>query len=219
MSQTQSPFENTPPSGRKLLISTLLAIVLAAVVLVVIVLPAEYGIDPTGLGKAMGLTAMSESDTRTIRIVDNIGGNERVQDVKVPAAGEPAPLPNPNIHQAETQAPQTETIEIVIPPFKETELKVAMQANKVVVYSWKSDKGPVYVDYHGHDPAAADKQFFVRYEEKQSTMGGNGSLVAPFAGEHGWYLMNINDFPITVSITVTGYYDKLVNYGIFGQGG
>ena len=41
------------------------------------------------------------------------------------------------------------------------------------------------------------------------------ALVAPFAREHGWYWLNYNDFPVTVSLTVTGYYDDTVDYGVF----
>jgi hypothetical protein len=44
--------------------------------------------------------------------------------------------------------------------------------------------------------------------------GDNGSLVAPFAGEHGWFWLNVSDTPVTITLTVTGYQDKLINYGI-----
>ena len=55
----------------------------------------------------------------------------------------------------------------------------------------------------------------MRYVEEQETAGGNGSLTAPFAGEHGWYWLNFNEFPVTVTLTVTGYFDFLIDYGIF----
>jgi hypothetical protein len=43
------------PSGASLLKATLLALVVAGIVLVTMVLPAEYGIDPLGTGRALGL--------------------------------------------------------------------------------------------------------------------------------------------------------------------
>jgi len=43
---------------RELLRGTILAAVVAAVILAVAVLPAEYGIDPTGAGHALGLTKL-----------------------------------------------------------------------------------------------------------------------------------------------------------------
>lgn len=48
------------PSGAALARSTLLALVIAGVLLVTCVLPAEYGIDPTGVGRILGLTPMGE---------------------------------------------------------------------------------------------------------------------------------------------------------------
>lgn len=46
---------NEPPSSRQLLRGTLTALVVAATVLVAVVLPAECGIDPTGIGRGIGL--------------------------------------------------------------------------------------------------------------------------------------------------------------------
>ena len=39
-------------------------------------------------------------------------------------------------------------------------------------------------------------------------------VVAPFSGEHGWYWLNISEKPVTIKLTVTGYYDKMVDYGV-----
>ena len=48
------------PTTKQLLRSTLIAIVSAAAILVAVVLPAEDNIDPTGIGKALGLAEMGE---------------------------------------------------------------------------------------------------------------------------------------------------------------
>ncbi len=77
-------------SGR-LLRSTAIAAVTAGLVLLLLVLPAEYNIDPTGVGRALGLTALSGS-TRTLQVKDVIGGNRRYREIEIPAAGEPTPL-------------------------------------------------------------------------------------------------------------------------------
>ena len=84
----------------------------------------------------------------------------------------------------------------------------------MIMYTWKTDRGAIYSDFHGHNPEFGD-DFFVRYLEHQEGAGQSGSLVAPFDGEHGWYWLNYNDFPVTVSLTVTGYYDDTVDYGVF----
>ncbi|MBK8649645.1 MAG: hypothetical protein IPN16_24520 [Gemmatimonadetes bacterium] len=47
--------------------STLAALALAGALLLTVVLPAEYGIDPTGVGRLLGLTQMGEIKVRLAR--------------------------------------------------------------------------------------------------------------------------------------------------------
>lgn len=209
----QAPSGFEPPSGRNVAISVAVAAVVGVLVLITIIWPAEYGRDPTGIGDLLGITGLS-TGTVTIEITDNIGGNEQVREAEIPDFGQPVPLPNPSIHQDEEGPPQTKEFEVMIPAESETEIKTVLRANKVILYSWQVDRGSIYSDFHGHNPEFGD-EFFVRYREHQEGTGGSGSLVAPFDGEHGWYWLNYNDFPVTVTLTVTGYYDDTVDYGIF----
>src|SRR5688572_15963486 len=48
------------PSKRTLAVASALALGVATVVLLVAVLPAEYGIDPLGAGRALGFSALSQ---------------------------------------------------------------------------------------------------------------------------------------------------------------
>jgi hypothetical protein len=214
MAAQPSPYEAQPPSGKRLALSVGIAIAGAALALVIFVLPAEYGIDPTGIGGALGLTAIN-GPSRTIEIADVVGGNEKYREVEIPEFGEPVPLPNPAVHQDEETPPQMRTLMVMIPPEKETEIKMVMREAKMIEYSWHTDRGTIYTDFHGHDPEAGS-EYFVRYKEQQEGAGNNGSLAAPFAGEHGWYWLNYNDFPVVVTLTITGYFDDIVDYGIFG---
>ena len=57
------PVFNTPdlaelPTTGQLNKATALAVCVAAALLVTTILPAEYGIDPTGMGRVLGLTEM-----------------------------------------------------------------------------------------------------------------------------------------------------------------
>lgn len=218
MSNPVSPYQANPPSGARLLISVTIAVVIAASVLLLAVLPAEYGIDPTGIGSRLGLTQMSGKAGKAIVLTNNLAGNENIDKAKIADAGKPLPLPNPAVHQAHTEAPKSETVTITLPAYGETEVKTALPANQMVLYSWHTDKGKVYVDYHGHSPDWKDKQAFVRYQEaKDGIAGASGSLVAPFAGEHGWYWVNLEDHPVVITLNVSGYYDKVVNYGILNR--
>ena len=214
MSSEPSP-DWQAPSGHRIAVSVALAIVVAAIVLVVAVLPAEYGIDPTGIGRALGLTELNAPASRTIEVRDVLGGNERVREVEVPAFNEPVPLPNPAVHQTEERPIQTRTLTLTLEEGQQTEIKTVLRANKVIVYHWETDGGLVYTDLHGHDPAAG-QEFFVRYrEDQEGATQATGSLVAPFDGEHGWYWLNIHDGPVKITLTVTGFFDDIVDYGIF----
>ena len=202
------------PDSKSLVKATSIAVVAALVILVTIVLPAEYGIDPTGIGAATGLTALNAEAVQVIEITDVIGGNEVLREVEIPAFGEPTPLPNPAVFQDEAEPPQTRTMQVVIPGDAETEVKMVLQEGKVAVYSWSVDQGDIYVDFHGHDPSFGP-DFFVRYKEQQEGSGNSGSLTAPFSGEHGWYWLNYNENEVTVTLTITGYFDDIIDYGIF----
>jgi hypothetical protein len=201
------------PSGKRIARSVVIAVVVAAVILVTAVLPAEYGIDPTGIGRALGLTELNAAPTRSFEVKDVLAGNAGVREVEVPDFNDPVPLPNPAVHQSEDRAIETRTMTITLPPDGETEIKTVLRESKVVVYHWETDRGAIYCDLHGHDPEAGS-EFFVRYREDQEGSNVTGSLVAPFGGEHGWYWLNYNDFPVTITLTVTGFFDDIKDYGI-----
>jgi hypothetical protein len=212
MSDPVSPFETNPPTRRRLLVSILAALAAAAVLLLTVVLPAEYGIDPTGAGRMLGLTALHEPG-RMLQIKDVVGGNEAYREVKIPDPGQPTPLPNPAVSQIKTVDAQLRTLIVKLEPGQETEVKAVLGAAQVILYSWQAEGGDVYVDFHGHEPGAGRE--FVRYEEQQSTRSGRGSLVAPFSGEHGWYWLNVAEVPVTITLQLSGYYRDVVDYGIF----
>lgn len=201
----------SPPLSRRLLLAGLAgAAAVGTLLTVAFVLPAEYGRDPLGTGAALGLLP---EPTRKLVLADVSGGNERIREVALPAPGQPIPLPNPAVHQDEAALPGVQEIRITVPPEKGTEYKLVMQSGKAVVYSWQSDRGTVYADFHGHDPSLGEDQF-VRYKEQQEGRGNQGSLVAPFAGEHGWYWLNYNAHPVTITLKVQGYWTELRDHGI-----
>jgi hypothetical protein len=214
MSTPTSPFEAQPPSAKRLLTSVVIAIAAAAVILVVFVLPAEFGKDPTGIGEALGLTAIG-APKRALEIKDVIGGNEKYREVKVASDRDPVPLPNPAVVQLKPAVARADTVTVKLQSGEETEVKAVMDAAQVVLYSWKSEGGDVYTDFHGHEPNAGEA--FVRYEEQMSGREGHGSLVAPFSGEHGWYWVNVSEQPVTITLQLNGYHKDVINYGLIGK--
>ena len=59
LNSTKPTLEELPTTSQ-LVKSTIIAFVAAVAVLVIIVMPAEYGLDPTGIGRSIGLTEMGE---------------------------------------------------------------------------------------------------------------------------------------------------------------
>ena len=64
MYNTDLPRRLDLPSSARLLWSTFVAFVVAMLLLVTIIMPSEYAIDPTGIGRMLGLTQMGEIKTQ-----------------------------------------------------------------------------------------------------------------------------------------------------------
>lgn len=206
-----SPYQNHPPSRRRLIVSVVTAITGATLALVLIVLPAEHGIDLTGIGSALGLTEISTPPSKLL-INEVVAGNENYRAVQVPAFGEPTPLPNPSVFQEKAVPPRSELRTIKMDPGAKTEIKTVLREGQMLLFNWTINNGEVYSDFHGHEPEGG-AEYWVRYKEQQSGSGGSGSLVAPFSGEHGWFWLNYNKFPVVITLNIKGYYEDIIDYG------
>ena len=173
------------PSKGGLLARVLLAILAATVILTGFVLPAEYNIDPTGVGKAMGLTQLAAPKPEGIPVL---------------------PLAPPGTSQFYDKAWHTDEVKIKLKGDGELEYKFRMKTNDAIVYSWTAD-GKVYYDFHAEsEPKAGEKRRDLRYKEEQETTLANGELTAPFDGIHGWYWLNLEGRPTTITVKVAGFY-------------
>lgn len=93
----------------------------------------------------------------------------------------------------------------------ELEQKLRAQAGSTVVYSWSvtgiDNPEEFHADLHGHTPPAPG------YHEASFRRGGgltdSGAFVVPFEGIHGWLFKNDSARPVTVTLTVAGFYTPL----------
>lgn len=158
----------------------LAAIVIAAIALVFIVLPAEYDIDPSGIGEAMGLTKLAQPADVDTLVIENI--NEEV------GAGELS----------------QDNITVTVPANKGIEFKFNMKKHESMEYDWLSDSGALYFDLHG-EPEGDTSGYFLSYAiATAETM--KGSFIAPFTGAHGWYWKNTSDKPVSIQLMAKGRY-------------
>jgi hypothetical protein len=73
--------------GRRIVLATSVALLVAAVLLVTTVLPAEYGIDPLGTGRLLGLTALADASAGVISPEDRQFKRDAVEFVLGPYEG------------------------------------------------------------------------------------------------------------------------------------
>jgi hypothetical protein len=188
----------SPPSRSKLLAILLGGFVAAGAITVCAILPAEFHIDPTGLGTAAGLMSLSAAP--------------EAKSVAPTAAGAPAPAVMARHYP---QGMRSDTINI---PLKaagevgsELEYKVQMKAGQTLVYSWSVVAPPeeFYTDFHS-EMRPAPKETVISHRADLG-ISDNGSLVAPFQGIHGWYFQNQSVKPVVVHLTLSGFYDLLPN--------
>ncbi|MDG2087510.1 MAG: hypothetical protein P8J68_02065 [Arenicellaceae bacterium] len=113
------------------------------------------------------------------------------------------------------KALKTETVTVALALGGRTEIKVVMQASDAIVFEWKAST-ETYYDYHAHQPGDVQVEgYFTRYAEGEASVD-RGVMVAPYTGEHGWYFMNLNQGPVEIELTISGYYDKIVTYDLGG---
>ena len=188
-----------PPTLKNLLIGTAASLGIAAAVLVTVVMPAEYGIDPTGVGHALGLTALAQA----------AGPEQAVAPEPAPEPGQPEVAAAPQTGAAETFQPQqgeyrSDYFEVPLQPGQGLEFKVILSAGETLLYTWDAGGAPLYYDMHG-EPLDGPKGFFLSYQEETDSEA-RGALRAPFEGTHGWYWRNDGDQPAKVRLKVSGFY-------------
>ncbi|GAA0792196.1 hypothetical protein [Marinobacterium sediminicola] len=177
---------HTPPdvmhmSNKGLLKTTLLTLTIALVLLITLVLPAEFGIDPLGSGRLLGLDRLQAQ------------------------ASEPAPA---NRLWTGEGPFKSDTLTLTLLPGQGAELKAVMEAHAPISFHWTSEGGPVHVDMHGEAENAAPGEY-TSYWLDDALTSASGSLRAPFKGTHGWYWENRGSQAVTIRLNTAGFYRTL----------
>lgn len=220
MYNTDMPQRAELPTSGQLLRSTALAAGVAAALLVTVVLPAEYNIDPTGVGRALGLTEMggikaqlareAEADRTTGQappVAPSPAPDQRssllgaivAQLLVRPAAAQPAP--------AALAATRSDETKVTLKPGEGVEYKMAMQKGAQVTYTWTVEGGTVNYDTHGEPPGKPDAT--KSYARDRDVASDKGVLTAAFDGSHGWFWRNRGSKDVTVRLTTQGQYGAI----------
>ena len=210
MYNTDMPSRADLPSSAQLLRSTAIAIAAAAAILVTVVLPAEYAIDPTGAGRALGLTEMGEIKSQ---LADE-AARDKAKDTGAPAPEKRSSIPGALIgllissaHAQAATAPaaisqKTDEATYTLKPGEYIEAKLGMKKGGKVKFKWTVADGTVNYDMHGEAGQNSKS-----YEKGRNSSGNEGVLEAAFDGSHGWFWRNRGKSPVKVTLQVTGPFD------------
>lgn len=205
MFNAEKPNLESLPSSAQLLKSTIIAAISAVVILVTVVLPAEYGIDPTGAGRVIGLTEMGEIKTQ-------LAEEAELDRQMMEAADDQSSLIDTifglfvGAAHAQTAEAWRDEISFTLAPGDSAEWKLVMTAGQSAEYKMIVDGGRVNFDLHGHGSGQS-----VTYERGRGSRGSEGVISADFDGEHGWFWRNRDSAPVTITIQVRGEYSEFRN--------
>ena len=216
MYNTPKPNLEDLPTSSQLLRSTGIAIAAAAVILVTVVMPAEYNLDPTGVGGVLGLTDMGEIKAQ---LAEEAEADRLMLEQE---AAQPQSSLSPGVLDAvlglfvstayAQEAPAvaqvwTDEITFTLEPGEGTEIKLVMAEGAVAQYDWAVTGGAVNFDTHG-DGGGNE----ISYEKGRSVEADAGDLTAAFTGNHGWFWRNRGDAPVSLTLRVAGAYTEVKRF-------
>ncbi len=197
MYNAQKPSDADLPSSQQLLKSTIVAAIAAVAILVTVVLPAEYGVDPTRIGRILGLTEMGEIKQQLAEEAEadkqsSLGQTDQGAGLLGFFVG---------AAHAQEQPEWTDEFSFTLDPGQGAEWKLMMEQGAEAQFSWNTDQGVVNFDLHGDGGGNS-----TTYEKGRGVAGDTGVLKAEFTGAHGWFWRNRTRQALTVSVRLKGDY-------------
>ncbi len=180
-----------------------------------------------GLGALIGVSLVDDQDVTEeptaadVVAVASTGGAPVLRylapegvTVEYDEFGQAVPLASGENFIAREGAPKSETLTITLDTDGTVEYKAVMKQGDSIAFRWSTDGGEAYYDFHAHDEAFGP-EFFTRYDEGEGTER-SGSIVAAYDGQHGWFWLNLEADPITITLEVAGFYDEVVEIDLSG---
>lgn len=227
MYNTELPPRSELPTTAQLIKSTIIAIISAVIILVTIVLPAEYAIDPTGIGRLLQLTEMGEIKNQLAAEAE-ADAKKDAEEMKSGAAkpeqrsslesilgailATPALAAEPVVvaqvssaNPAPAPSARSDEIVIALKPTEGVEWKMDMLKDAQVQYSWRVDGGGANFDMHGTPKQGKEQS----YKKGRGAKADEGTMTAAFDGTHGWFWRNRGSSEIKITLKTSGAYTDL----------
>ena len=209
MYNANRPTKADLPSTGQLLKSTGIAAVIASALLVTVVLPAEYGVDPTRIGSVFGLTEMGRIKRQLAEEAAADAAADAANAASVaPAPASPVVTPTASVPAAAPAvapgAPRTDETVLTLQPDQGAEIKLVMEEGAKARFIWTSSGGKINFDIHADRPGVAYHGY-----GKGSSQREEGVLTAAFTGSHGWFWRNRTGEPVTITLKTEGAYTEV----------
>lgn len=223
-----------------LLKATLGAAVVAGGILTFVWLPAEHGIDPTGVGHLLGLTEMghikeslhaqADTDAAITNTVQTVASSVNASEIALKLEAIQAQL----TAIAATVGVKTITADKLLLTEIAVQPVVAAQED-ILVTRWRDEVDYTLVSGEGievklvmEEGAVADFEWSangallnhdthgdgsgqsISYEKGRSVPEQAGQLTAAFTGNHGWFWRNRTNDPVVVTLRTRGDYTGMV---------
>lgn len=238
MFNTDLPNRADLPTAEQLGRSTRRALLAAGAILVFVVLPAEYGIDPTRVGRLIGLTEMGEIK---VQLAAEAAADAQATAAAVaPTAIDQATLTreveravaaalDARIAAGAPEAPAPAAAPVAVAPLVETvaapaaraigrsdEMAVTLEPGQGAEVKLVMSAGDVADFSWTVEGGVANFDLHgdgsgqkITYEQGRGVPGADGTLEAAFDGNHGWFWRNRGEAPITVILRTQGAYAEL----------
>nr|AGU10804.1 hypothetical protein [uncultured organism] len=190
---------DVPASRRKILVGGGAATLGIAAIALLFVLPSEYGIDPTGVGTAIGLTRLSEPNMTP----ELERGAKRKGVLTITDDGTTASEPGRRDHW-----------DFDLGPYESIEFKYRLAKGAAMTFVWQTS-APVRYDMHSH-PFVGGTALTESYGVGTAARM-RGRYVAAFDGIHGWYWQNRTLEHVTLRLDASGAFAESMIFDSTGE--
>ncbi|RAU18626.1 hypothetical protein DN062_07620 [Nitrincola tibetensis] len=236
MYNTDIPSRAELPTTQKLIRSTFIALITALVILVTVILPSEYAVDPTGVGRWLGLTEMgeikqqlaaeAEADARYLAqentdktmSFDVADAQTELNVVEEVAVEEIAaePIVTPSVMKSSAENVQSEVIleeEALV--WRDTVEIILTPGQGTEIKLVMAEGSTARFSWDGvegplnYDTHGDGGGRSISYEKGRGVQHDEGELTAAFTGNHGWFFRNRTSENVTLILRTAGNYEEV----------
>jgi hypothetical protein len=99
---------------------------------------------------------------------------------------------------------KVDSVILKLGPYEYLEYKYKLEKDASMLFSWTATAALKH-DFHGDPGTGKDAE---KSYDNKDRLAGNGALVAPFAGMHGWFWENTSAETVTITLNTSGFFSS-----------